>query len=460
MGATHRLAAAALAATLTVTGSFLAGAARAEPADPKLSVIENIVVIYLENRSFDTLYGLFPGAEGLESAQRTQAGTIQVDRDGTPFATLPPPLDGKKKPDARLAHVTANGPFRLDPAVGLTDRVASPIHAFFTHQRQINGGRNDRFVSEGTTGGLPMGYFDGSSMALWDVAKRYTLADHFFQSAFGGSFLNHMWLVCACTPVFPNAPDALREVAGTGKDAKGGEPTVTADGYAVNTIQGAWLHDTSLEQTLLSVQTLPTIGDRLTDKGVGWTYYAGDFDQAVAGMAARQSPDGFSFHHHPFTYFKRFVDSAEERSRHLKDLTDFETAILDGALPPVAFYKPTGKYNQHPGKASVADGDRHVADLIGLLEKSPQWKKMVVIVTSDENGGFWDHVVPPKGDRWGPGSRIPALIVSPFARKGVVDHTPYETVSILRLIEQRFGLDPLGERDAKATSLARALDLP
>lgn len=460
MGATHCLAAAALAATLTVTGSFLAGTARAEPADPKLSVIDTIVVIYLENRSFDTLYGLFPGAEGLESAQRTQAGTIQVDRDGTPFATLPPPLDGKKKPDARLAHVTANGPFRLDPAVGLTGRVASPIHAFFTHQRQINGGRNDRFVSEGTTGGLPMGYFDGSSMALWDVAKRYTLADHFFQSAFGGSFLNHMWLVCACTPVFPNAPDALREVAGTGKDAKGGEPTVTADGYAVNTIQGAWLHDTSLEQTLLPVQTLPTIGDRLTDKGVGWTYYAGDFDQAVAGMAARQSPDGFSFHHHPFTYFKRFVDSAEERSRHLKDLADFETAILDGALPPVAFYKPTGKYNQHPGKASVADGDRHVADLIGLLEKSPQWKKMVVIVTSDENGGFWDHVVPPKGDRWGPGSRIPALIVSPFARKGVVDHTPYETVSILRLIEQRFGLDPLGERDAKATSLARALDLP
>jgi phospholipase C len=84
---------------------------------------------------------------------------------------------------------------------------------------------------------------------------------------------------------------------------------------------------------------------------------------------------------------------------------------------------------------------------------------MVVIVTYDEHGGFWDHVPPPKGDRWGPGSRVPTLIISPFSRGGHIDHTEYETNSILKLIETRFGLAPLGPRDAGANNLIRALNL-
>ena len=100
---------------------------------------------------------------------------------------------------------------------------------------------------------------------------------------------------------------------------------------------------------------------------------------------------------------------------------------------------------------------RAIAGLIAELQKSPQWSHMVVIVTYDENGGFWDHVAPPKGDRWGPGSRIPAIIVSPFAKKGFIDHTQYETLSILKFIEQRWGLAPLGTRDKNASPLAGAL---
>jgi phospholipase C len=112
-------------------------------------------------------------------------------------------------------------------------------------------------------------------------------------------------------------------------------------------------------------------------------------------------------------------------------------------LPPVAFYKPQGNLNEHPGYAEVLDGDRHIAEVVDHLRREPQWAHMVVIVTYDENGGFWDHVAPPKGDRWGPGSRIPAIIVSPFAKKGFVDHTPYDTTSILRLITRRFELPML-----------------
>jgi acid phosphatase len=107
------------------------------------------------------------------------------------------------------------------------------------------------------------------------------------------------------------------------------------------------------------------------------------------------------------------------------------------------FYKPQGNLNQHPGYASIADGDAHIAGVIKQLQAGPQWRNMVIIVTYDEYGGAWDHVAPPHGDLLGPGARIPALIISPFAKAGTVDHTPYDTASILRLISRRFDLPAL-----------------
>jgi acid phosphatase len=116
-----------------------------------------------------------------------------------------------------------------------------------------------------------------------------------------------------------------------------------------------------------------------------------------------------------------------------------------------AFYKPQGNLNEHPGYADAMSGDQHLADVIAHLETSPQWAHMLVVVAYDENGGFWDHAAPPKADRWGPGTRIPAFIVSPYARMGTVDHTLYDTTSILRFITRRFNLPVLAglaERDA------------
>jgi acid phosphatase len=122
---------------------------------------------------------------------------------------------------------------------------------------------------------------------------------------------------------------------------------------------------------------------------------------------------------------------------------EFIKTIDAGSLEQVVFYKPQGNLNEHAGYADVQAGDAHIADLISHLQRSPQWKHMLIIVTYDENGGFWDHVAPPKGDRWGPGTRIPAIIISPFAKKGYVDHTAYDTTSILRLISRRFHLPAL-----------------
>ena len=128
-------------------------------------------------------------------------------------------------------------------------------------------------------------------------------------------------------------------------------------------------------------------------------------------------------------------------------------AIDPGTLPQVALYKPQGNLNEHAGYTDVRDGDAHIANVIHHLEHSPQWAHMLVVVTYDENGGWWDHVAPPKGDRWGPGTRIPAVIISPFARQGFVGHTQYDTGSILRFITARFDLPELAGLKLRDDSL-------
>lgn len=423
-----------------------------------LKKIENIVVIYLENHSFDSLYGLFPGADGIASAPPET--TRQVDSQGKPYVNLPKVLDTRKKPpapDERFPAELPNGPFDIGRYVPADDKIGDLMHRFYQHQRQINGGLMNRYAAVSDAGGLAMGHYDGRPLPLWDYARRYTLADRFFQAAFGGSFLNHMWLACACTPRHPNPPPELLTVLdGQGEPVKDGP--LTPDGYAVNTMFAAFgPHSPKVKdpKMLLPTQTQPTLGDRLSDKKIAWAWYSGGWNDAVAG----KPDDTFQFHHQPYVYFQRYGEGSPNRAAHLKDEADFLKDIERGTLPAVSFYKPLGKFNEHPGYADLLSGDQQAADILGRIEKSPQWPRTVVIVTYDEFGGFWDHVAPPKGDRWGPGTRVPALIVSPFAKRGHVDHTPYDTTSILRFIEHRFGLKPLGERDKKANDLAGALDL-
>ncbi len=429
----------------------------AAPAVPEgLGKLETIVVLYLENRSFDHLYGHFPGANGLANAG---AAAIQTDESGKPYETLPAPLDLRQKPAVPYAAITEklpNGPFPLHKYYAAGEKMGSLIHAFYQQQEQINGGRMDKFALVSDAKGYAMGYWDTSGLMLWEYAKRYTLADNFFHAAFGGSFLNHFWLVCACTPVYPNAPEkVVAKLDATGKMVKDGY--VTPDGYGVNTMEPiGGPFDSHLDKArLLPEQSLPTIGDRLTQKGIAWVWYAGGWNEAEAGIVKEGT---FSYHHQPFAFFKRFQKGSPDRARHLKDLEHFLADIEKGALPPVAFYKPRRGINQHPSASDVVSSDRHIGEILQRLEKSPQWGRMAVIVTYDENGGFWDHVPPPTRDRWGPGTRVPALVVSPFAKRGFIDHTPYDTTSILRLIEARFGLAPLTDVDAKANSMLGAFD--
>jgi phospholipase C len=116
--------------------------------------------------------------------------------------------------------------------------------------------------------------------------------------------------------------------------------------------------------------------------------------------------------------------------------------------------------NQHPSYTDLASGDEHLHEVLERLRRSPQWPSMAVIVTYDENGGYWDHMPPPSGagwsDRWGPGTRIPAIVVSPYAKRGYVDKTPYDTTSIIKFITRRFGLEPLPGVREKAGDLTGA----
>jgi acid phosphatase len=201
---------------------------------------------------------------------------------------------------------------------------------------------------------------------------------------------------------------------------------------------------------VLPPQNYATIGDRLTDKGVDWAWYSGAWQYALEHQDTGAVPD-FQYHHQPFNYFANYAPGTAARQRHLRDgglgddaSTNRLIADIDaGRLPAVTFYKPQGDLNMHAGYADVESGDRHIATLVEHIQRGPQWANTVVIVTVDENGGWWDPVSPPQGDRWGPGSRIPALVISPLAKKGYVDHTVYDTNSILRFISRVHGLAPL-----------------
>ena len=485
--------------------------------------VKTVVVIYAENRAFDNLYGNFPGARGLAdvidaAGHPLPAYVPQVDRNGSVLPNLPQTWGGVTasgyKPVVTQAQSAGlpNAPFAIEHAFTARSKVTLStsavtrdlVHRFFENQMQIDNGLNDGFAAWSDAGGLSLAYFDTSRSALYALARQYVLADHFFQGAFGGSFLNHQYLICACAPEYPNADTApakpsvtVLETGATGhprlklaKDspvsALDGPPKYAKSGniapadyfgdgkfYAINTMQPPYQPsgnaparaDTAgsgadpSSATTLPPQSGPTIGDRLTAKNIAWAWYSGAWTSALVDgrqPAAKKrkviyapdtpagSPD-FQPHHQPFNYYARFdpQSHADERALHLKDYDDLVVDAAAGRLPQVAFYKPQGNLNQHPGYATIAEGDAHIADLIAKLQASPQWINMVIIVTYDEFGGAWDHVSPPKGDLLGPGTRIPALVISPLAKMGTVDHTQYDTASILRLITRRFDLEPL-----------------
>jgi phospholipase C len=173
----------------------------------------------------------------------------------------------------------------------------------------------------------------------------------------------------------------------------------------------------------------------------------------------------FQYHHQPFNYYANYAPGTPGRT-HLQDeqamIGKINSSSSECKLDSVSFDKPIGLENEHPGYTSETRGSDHLVALLQAIQSSACAKDTMVIVTYDEFGGQWDHVSPPgqggtpgPHDLWGPGTRVPALIVSPFLRGNfVVDNTQYDTTSILATIEERYGLAPLSSRDAAVNSLS------
>ncbi len=555
-------AAAAIAATTGLAGDNQGGSS--------LSRINHIVVIYEENHSFDNLYGGWEGVRGISRA--TADHTIQVGQAGAPYTCLkqndvnltsPSPLPTTctdSTTGTTFGSAFTNAPFTIDSLITPSDTtcpapgVFAPngvmkgsvgalpggctrdlVHRYYQEQYQLDGGKQDRYVTGSDAIGLAMGVYDTKALPIYAYLHqsghpRYAIADNFFQGAFGGSFLNHQWLIAARTPTWPNA---LND--GTGNDlhsvldangmpaisslyttpaayplgdrsltqscsapASRGplQPAFVCGDYAVNTTQPPYqpYSPGTAAARRLPPQTAPTIGDRLSAKGVGWAWYSGgwsngDGDVGGPGWTNGSTPGTctdptvfstavypncpdklFQFHHQPFNYYAAFdpgtVAGAANRAAHLRDEQEFiqlaQSSTSACNLKPVSFVKPLGEENEHPGYSGETAGSEHLVDLLQAIEGSSCAGDTMVVVTYDEFGGQWDHVSPPgqgssRGphDVWGPGTRVPALIVSPFLQElFAVDHREHDTTSILATVEHRFGLQPLGSRDAKVPDLS------
>ena len=541
-----RAAVAAAGVTAVVAAAFAASARPAAHETP-LDKIDHFVVVYEENHSFDNLYGGWEGVNGRANA--VAANTTQVDQDGNAYACLP-------QLDVNIVALTGtcglpNTWFMIDPLIKPTDTTCPPpsaafapanangvlnghglpggctrdlVHRFYQEQYQLNGGVQNRYMVGSDAEGTVMGQYDTTKLPIytWLHSKNhpsYVIADDFFQAAFGGSFLNHQYLIAAQAPSDDSAPASLHSLL----DSKGfpnkGYPlyhpiaplssyndsrftmacpaplNLACGNYAVNTIQPAF--EPAQPGDKLVAQTSPTIGDRLSAKGIDWAWYSGGWANANGITSDPGYTNGpgptcsdpnhdtaakwhwpfcpdflFQTHHQPFNYYANYGPGTAGRT-HLQDEADFLNLIAssrkqgnDCDLKPVSFWKPLGEENEHPGYASTPDGDSKLMDVLKGIESSGCAKNTMVIVTYDEFGGEWDHVAPPgqgnniePHDKFGPGSRVPAVILAPYLKNGFgVDSTEHDTTSILKTIEDRFGLEPLASRDRDVSDLSSVWD--
>jgi len=412
--------------------------------------IDHIIVLYMENRSFDHLFGTYPGADGIANYHGRQENAA-----GVAYPTLPQPLGHDGKPDLRFPADLPNAPFPMLKYVGPFDETNNPVHRFYHMQRQYQPGADSvpmsRWVAEGTSGGASMGYYDRSALPVqWRLADEFVLLDRYFQSIHGGSLPNHFFLITAAMPRDPAAPAEHRaQLAADGQVIRDGD--VAPDDVVVNNLDPPYPPQ-RVRRFMRTPQTLPTIGDRLDAAGVSWRWYAPGW-----GAGADAVKNGLVPHHNPFQYVKRIMETPEGRA-HIADAEEFTAALANGTLPSVSFVKPHARKNAHPAWSTVGAADQWIGETVRAIMKSPLWPRAAVVVTYDEGGGYFDHVRPPAVDRFGLGTRVPTLIVSPYARRGVVAHGQYDHASILKLIEWRFGLPPLTERDAAAGAFLEAFD--
>jgi phospholipase C len=280
---------------------------------------------------------------------------------------------------------------------------------------QINGGRMNGFISaiadqRGRVQPLVMGHYDDRDIPFyWNVADEYVLFDRFFASARGGSVSSHMYWV-------------------TGGPGDKQVESIPKQGFDA-----------------------PTIFDRLGAKGISWKFYVQNYDARVTFRSNRLGDRGGQLLWVPPLNYPRFVDNPK-RFKHIVPLEELAKDMRRGTLPAVSYVVPSGSREHPPG--SLNAGQNLIRTLLNGLMRSRYWTSSAFTWTYDGSGGWYDHVRPPRGY----GLRVPALLVSAYAKRGHIEHSTLDFTSILRFIEQNWNLAPLTDRDRGAKSLLSAFD--
>jgi len=334
------------------------------------------------------------------------------------FGTYPG-ADGLPEGTCMPVHPKKRGSRCIEPFRVGGRPVVDLGHNIGVYNRQYRDGKMDGFISALTSqrgaSDLAMGYYDDKDLPYyWNVADNYVLFDRAFTSAAGGSVWNHFFWATA-TPGNPK-DDAILE--------KG-------------------------------FDHVTTIFDRLQAAGVDWKFYIQNYDPNVTFRNPGNGDRASQIVWAPVLNYNRFLDNPELSSR-IVPLEQYYTDLKNNELPAVSYVVPAGASEHPPG--SIQAGSRFVRTLLNSLMASSAWDSSAFMWTYDDWGGWYDHVKPPKVDKFGYGFRAPCLLVSAYARKGQVDHTTIDFTSQLKFVENNWNLKPLASRDAAANDITTAFD--
>ena len=421
-------------ASLAVALGFAAAPlAMAGPVQAAGKPIQHLVFLMQENHTFDNYFSAFPGVDQPPAQMCMPSWIPSPSPSPSPVPSETPSPSPSPVPSAGSKATPTTGPSPTPKPTALANPTPSSIQCYdrfllSSHRtvdlnhgaeaalRAYDSGKLDGFSAAQAQYNLPtnltMGYYDGSDLPLYyNLATNYVLAQRFFSSAWGSSDINHMYSVAA------RAPGPL-----------------SATGY-----------------------DFTTIFDRLQAAGVSWKFYVQNYDPTINfrnhDPAAAKSAQLIWA---PLLDFARFVDDPTLAS-HIVDMSQYYTDLQNGTLPAVAYLAPSGLSEHPPGDITV--GQSFGGTTVTSLMRSSAWDSSLFVLSWDDWGGWYDHVAPPQVDADGYGFRVPALIVSPYAKSGTIDNTTYDFTSVLKFIEDNWSLQPLTARDATANSISNALDL-
>lgn len=376
--------------------------------------VKHIVFFIKENRTFDNYFGTYPGANGARTA-RDSAGNI-----------VPLQHEADSIPD--LDH--SSGAARMAYDNGKMDK----FDLIKTWSNQKQDGITPSSTTPYANNSLTQMY-QSDIPDYWAYARNFVLGDNMFSSLMGPSFPNHLYTIAAQSGGAVNNPRSDKNIGTLFNATKGWGCDISGQQVKVQAANGS----SSLQDACFNFQTL---ADELDAKGYSWRYYA--------------PPSGSS----------GYIWSTYDAIRHIRYGPDwqfvvptqqFMTDASSGKLPAVSWVVTPGQYSEH-APASVCVGENWTVQMLNALMQGPAWSSTAVFLTWDDFGGFYDHVPPQQIDSYGLGFRVPLIVISPFAKKGYIDHTQYEFSSMLRFAEDELGLAPLTNRDRMANDMMGAFN--